>query len=70
MKLSVEIDFGLVPEYEEDPTITIRKTLDQVVYKAYNQTQRSTECICTHPESDDMVRNSFGQVVGTIKVEL
>jgi hypothetical protein len=65
--MKIKIEFDLAVE-ESDFESQIEFVLSKISSKILNQLQRTSDCICTWPESDDLIKNNLGTTIGKIEV--
>lgn len=57
----------IIFDWDGDPW-ELTHIVQRLAEKIGNIAARDPECICTHPESDDQIRNINGYVVGEVKL--
>jgi hypothetical protein len=68
MKVTVEVEFT-GQAFEDDPSLVMQETFEQVADKAMRQSYRLPGCVCTALEADDVVRDPNGNIIGHVTVE-
>jgi len=61
----VSVSFDFVLEDKDDP-YDIDHILEQIPSRIENQLNRKPGCLCTHPESDDIIKDINGNTRGRI----
>lgn len=68
MKVSIEFDCDNAA-FEDNFEAEMGNTLFQVIYKIQQQLDRNNKgVLCTHLESADKLLDSYGNTIGTVKV--
>lgn len=66
--MTITIVFSPPHEERGDPSPEIARILARAPAKITRILARSPSCVCNSPEDDDVLRDSNGNVVGTIEV--
>ncbi len=67
MKVEITVEFER--DTQEETLRELGHILGTATMKVYRQLQRAPGCLCTAPEADDVLRDIYGNVVGTVSVE-
>lgn len=67
MKATIEFDITL--DDKETAKERIEAVLRGLGDKIFNQIERESGCICTHPERDDILKDMTGNTVGSVTVQ-